>query len=125
MNKKLFVYLFTFMVVAILSAELSSCSSDDDNGGLGLSDSEIVSMLQGTWDVSHNGKTQIWTFNGNKVTGIYGSSVSSTFTVSNGVLNGQAFEGGIVISKLTETNFSAYYQDDRSETYSGTKRDSK
>lgn len=79
-------------------------------------------MIQGTWDVSHDGNTQVWTFSGNSVRGVYGSSLRSSFSVSDGMLVGTAFEGGIVLTKLTDTRFEAHYKDDSSERYSGTKR---
>jgi len=123
MNKKISLSLLTVIAVVMFSVSFASCGSDDDSsGGVGLSDSEIMSMIQGTWDVSHNGRKQVWTFSGNNVRGIYGSSLSSTFAVSNGVLVGKAFEGGIVLTKLTNTSFEAYYMDDSSERYSGVKR---
>lgn len=116
-------FMAIMMMAVIVMSVYSACGDNDDNGsGLGLSDTEVTALLQGTWDVTHNGKTQVWVFSGNTVKGVYGSNLSSSFSVSDGVLTGNVFEGGIVITKLTNTSFEAYYKEDSSERYSGTKR---
>ena len=61
-------------------------------------------------------------FSGNNVKGVYGVVSDYPFKVSDGVLLGQSFEAGLVLTKLTSTSFEAYYVDDPSERYSGTKR---
>jgi hypothetical protein len=120
--KKRYLKLLTMLMVAFVSVAFASCGGDDDNNGLGLSDTEVVTLLQGTWSVSFNGRTEAWVFSGNNVKGVYGVVSDYPFKVSDGVLLGQAFEAGLVLTKLTSTSFEAYYVDDPSERYSGTKR---
>lgn len=111
------------MVFTKVSSDSGSSNSGGASAGsYGLSDAEALTTLQGTWDVTHNGKSQVWVFSGNKVSGVYGSNLSSDFTVSGGVLTGKAFEGGIVLVSLTSSTFEAYYRDDIDEKYYGTKR---
>ena len=50
MNKKIWRYLSTFLIVGMLSAGFASCSSDDDDGG-------SVSFLVGEWqECEENGE---------------------------------------------------------------------
>ena len=93
-----------------------------------MTDNDIAATLQGTWSVVQycpedgetktTGKKEIWTFSGNLVY-IY---VTSTFTVSNGIMYADAVDGAIILTKLTSTEFEGYWNEYPGEKYYGVKQ---
>ena len=117
------------MMLVLMVATFSACSSDDD-GSVSMSDAEIYSTLQGRWDVVQyypadgqtktTGKHETWKFSGNKVS----AWATSTFTVENGTIYSDAFDGGIVLTRLTSKELEGYWIVEKGEKYYGVKTDS-
>lgn len=128
--KKYFGILLAVMMMAVMSIGFTSCGDDDDNGSVNLSDEEIAATLQGTWDIvqyypedgesPNDGDKDVWIFSGNKVSTY--SLYNHAFTIQNGVIHSNAFDGGIVLTKLTDTKLEGYWTEYSGEKYYGVKR---
>lgn len=118
MGKKRLLYK-TVIMIAFVCTYFVACSTSNDDDDFVFSDEEILEMLQGSWKVTFEGESETWIFSGNTVAGVYGINRKQQFSVSSGVLMGNAFEGGIVLTKLTDTSFEGYYMNNSNERYSG------
>ena len=145
MKKKDFLWsLLAIVMAATLSVGIASCSNDDDDDGLGLSESQIRSYLEsgsGVWVITEKGEGETFRmiFQDGKTTGfadLLGSASSywlTPYSVKGDLVyiedkvadeyHGDVLEGGIRITKLTASTIEFYWANDRSEKYTGTKRD--
>ena len=124
-------------MVAFLSVSISSCSSDDDDNGnaSSLSESQIKKLLEsgsGQWSIKENDNGDVLTFmwifkNGKIYDGEYDTD-GATYSVTGGFLKLVSYpsydflEGGYVITKIDEKNISGYWQGNKSNTFTGTKK---
>lgn len=133
-------YLFncmTIVMVVCLSVGISSCGSDDgDNGNVSsLSETQIKSLLEsgsGQWSIRENDEGDILTFtwvfkNGKIYDGEYDTS-GATYIVAGGFLKLVSYsswdflDGGYVITNIDEKSISGYWQGNKSNTFTGTKK---
>ena len=132
------------MMVVVAGVGFASCGGDDDDeaGGssLGLSEAQIREYLEsgsGTWSILDvdSGNSKTWYFRNGKTNGWGGSDFSywgTPYTVSGNQVyitkedaknyHGDVLEGGIVITKLTNTTIEFYWKNDNTEKYIGTKQ---
>ncbi len=138
MKKEYLMYLMSIVVVAMLSVGFVSCSDDDDDGEsiASLSESQIKLYLEsgsGTWDISEKDDGDIlkstWIFKEGK---IYDDHVSldkgATYSVVGGFLKLVSYpswdflDGGYVITKINDMTMKGYWQGNKSNSFTGTKR---
>ena len=128
------------LMLSVLGLGFSACSSDDDD--LGLSENQIREYLEsgsGTWKMSSvddNGHawTSTWVFRNGMTNGVQPGDFSfwaTKYSVKGNLIyiadedanaaRGDILEGGVYITKLTNTTFEGYRRDDKSERYTGVK----
>lgn len=142
--KKLSLSLLAFLMAAVVCVGFASCGDDDDNndGGLGLSEAQIREYLEsgsGRWSVieidDEDARPSTWYFQNGKTNGWGGNDFSmwgTPYTVSGSLIyitsedaksnRGDVLEGGIVLTKLTNTTMEFYWKNDSQEKYIGTKQ---
>lgn len=114
MKKKKYIWtLLTFMVVAMISVGITSCSKDSDDDGSG---GDTNSALVGTWSRSYNtgdGKTatESWTFNQSSSGSYRNAYQTATFTYYDAQ--------GYLYLKIKYNDMSSYVEDVKQYSISG------
>ena len=137
-TKKYLWSLLAVLAVSMLSVGLASCSEDDDDDGLGLSEKQVQERLEassGTWLITEkeDGSTFTMVFNDGYTNGFEErTSWMEPYSVKGDLVYIKkddasqhlmdVLDGGIRLTKLTKKNMEFYWRYDRSQKYIGVKQ---